>query len=64
MSRLIIAEKPSVANAIAPVIGANAKKNGYCKLNRAIQCITVIMCIDFRCNQCYNVMIYFSKQIM
>lgn len=29
MSRLIIAEKPSVANAIAPVIGANAKKNGY-----------------------------------
>lgn len=27
--KLIIAEKPSVANAIAPVVGANAKKSGY-----------------------------------
>ncbi len=31
--KLVIAEKPSVARAIAPVIGANTKKNGYTEGN-------------------------------
>ena len=31
--KLIIAEKPSVANGIAPVVGATAKKNGYLEGN-------------------------------
>lgn len=31
--KLIIAEKPSVARAIAPVLGANAKKDGYTEGN-------------------------------
>lgn len=31
--KLVIAEKPSVARAIAPVLGANTKKNGYTEGN-------------------------------
>lgn len=33
MSKLIIAEKPSVARAICPVVGASSKKNGYVEGN-------------------------------
>lgn len=33
MNKLVIAEKPSVARAIAPVLGANVKKNGYTEGN-------------------------------
>ena len=31
--KLIIAEKPSVARGIAPVVGANSRKNGYTEGN-------------------------------
>ena len=31
--KLIIAEKPSVANAIAPVVGATARRKGYTEGN-------------------------------
>ena len=34
--RLVIAEKPSVAKAIAPVVGARTRKDGYFEGNRAL----------------------------
>ena len=41
--KLVIAEKPSVAQSLAAVIGATARKNGYLEGNTSTECISVTM---------------------
>ena len=43
MSRLVIAEKPSVGKSIAAVLGANKRQDGFCEGNGYI----VSWCVGF-----------------